>query len=59
MSIVTAGYAIGSYVVGHVKRRKRLMVCLGCVVFGMTYLFIGPSKKLTGLNHHLWITLTS
>jgi hypothetical protein len=59
MSIVTAGYACGSYLTGFVKYRKREIVCVGCIFFGISYLFVGPDKTFTGVGHYLPVTLTS
>jgi MFS family permease len=59
MTIVTAGYAIGSYGMGQVKQRKRLMVCIGCAFLGVSYLFVGPYKLLTHLDSILALTLVS
>lgn len=59
MSLVTAGYTLGTFVLAGVKKRKRLMVFLGLFVLGGPYFFIGPDKGLTGLKHHLWISLVS
>lgn len=58
MSLVTAGYTLGTFCLAGVTKSKRLMVFLGCLVLGGSYLFIGPSE-FTGLDHHLYITLIS
>jgi predicted MFS family arabinose efflux permease len=59
MSIVTAGYAIGTVLISQVRHRKCMMVFGGLVLMGIAYFFVGPDKGFTGGDHHLWTTLAS
>lgn len=59
MSIVTAGYALGAFIVGYVKDGKRKLVFGGCLLLGVSYFFVGPDKDITGADHHISLTLSS
>jgi hypothetical protein len=58
MTIITASYALGTFVSSQITKHKKIAVLLGLILNGTGYLFIGPDP-ITGLNHHLYLTLGS
>ena len=60
MTIITATYTIGCYFSGKVKERKRELVIIGLITFGMSFLLVGPDTDLlVVVPHSLWIAMAA